>query len=796
MIKNYFKTTFRIFMRNKGYTFLNIFGLSIGIAICIIGLLYVFNELSYDRFNKNADRIHRIAVEALSGTTEIYQTYTAAAYTQALYDDLPEIDKITRIASWDFEFEYHNKKFIEKDVFIVDSTFFNIFTIPVIKGEASVLLNEPYTAVLTKSTAQKFFGDEDPINQVIRWDTTNFKVVAIVEDLPVNSHFHFTVAVSLISFDGFYNNPAWFANNFRAYIMLHKNVDYKEVEAKLPAFVDKYLYGGTYSERTAGGGNKWELYLQPLLSIHLNSDLRGEFEANGSKEYVYLFLIVSVFILIIACINFINLSTARAIKRSKEVGIRKVIGSNKMELIRQFIGESIITSFIALILALIFVEIILRFLPTLIGMDLSISYFDNFYTIPILILLGLIVGVLSGFYPAMVLSAFRPILILKANQQGASKSFDLRNALVIFQFMISVILIMGTLIVSSQLNLLQNENLGFDKEQVIILKNTSSMQGSIQTIKNELLSLPFVNNVSHSNRLPGVQLNNWGCRAEGREGGFTLNVFYTDEDFDDVLKLELSKGRYFSRDFGTDTMAMIINEEAEKLIGFDDILGKRITFGGQPPVYYHIIGVVKNIHYESKHQKIHPMAIMNIKNPNSSSRFLSVDVMPGDYKKMISDISLIWDKYAMGIPIDYSFLDEQYDSLYQNEMQTKKLFLAFTFLAIFIACLGLLGLASYMAQQRMKEIGIRKTFGASATNISLLLSSSFTKWVIIANILAWPIAWYFYNNWLNNFNQRCNIVWWYFALPTFISFIIAYLTVSYQTVKASKANPVDTLRYE
>ncbi|MBU1011606.1 MAG: ABC transporter permease [Bacteroidetes bacterium] len=793
MIKNYFKTTFRIFMRNKGYTFLNIFGLSIGMAISIIGLLYVFNELSYDRFNKNADRIHRIAVEALSGTTEIYQTYTAAAYTKALYDDFPEIEKITRIASWDFEFEYQDKNFIENEVFIVDSTFFDIFTIPVIAGKPDRLLNEPNCVVLTESTAKKYFGNANPINQIIRSDTVSYKVIAVVQDVPKNSHFHFNIALSLISIDGSYNNPAWFANNFRAYILLHKNVDYKAVEAKFPAFVDKYLFGGTYAERSSGG-NKWELYLQPLLSIHLNSDLRGEFEANGRKEYVNVFLIVSIFILLIACINFINLSTAKSTRRAKEVGIRKVIGSGKLELIKQFIGESLTTSFIALILALVFVEIILALLPEFIGLDLQMPYFSIIYTIPGLIFLGIFVGIISGIYPAMVLSAFRPIVVLKGTLSQGGKSAWLRNALVIFQFMISVILIIGTFVISSQLNLLQNENLGFNKEEVIVINNTSTLGNSIQVVKNEISTLPFVQNVSFSSRLPGIPLSNWGCRAEGREGGFTLNLFYSDEDLDDVLNLELTKGRYFSKEYGTDTLAIIINEEAEKLIGFDEILGARITFGRN--VYLHVIGVVKNIHYESKHQKIHPMAILNNNSRNNFSGYLTVRVSSDNVAQMITGLTDIWDKHAQGIPIDYNFLDKQYDALYDNEMQTKKLFLAFSFLAIFIACLGLLGLASYMAQQKTKEIGIRKTFGASMTNITLLLSKSFSKWVIIANIIAWPIAWYFFNNWLNNFTEREELAWWYFALAAVISIFIALLTIGYQTISASKANPIDSLRYE
>lgn len=793
MFKNYFKIAIRQFIRDKGFSFLNIMGLAIGIAVSIIGFLYVINEVSYDRFHEKSDRIHRIAVEALSGTTEIYQTYTAAAYTQPLYDDFPEIEKIARIASWDFKFKFGENSFIEKEVFITDSTFFDIFTIPVLKGQKENLLSQPYTAVLSESTAKKYFGDKDPINQVILNDSSSYRVIAVVEDLPKNSHFHFTVAVSLISFDGFYNNSNWFSNSFVSYLLINKNTDYKEIESRLPAFVDKYLFGGNYSQVTATG-NKWELYLQPLTSIHLNSDLRGEFEANGKKEYVYIFLIISIFILIIACINFINLSTARTEKRAKEVGIKKVVGSSKTELIKQFIGESIILSFIALFIALSLVELTLIYLPDFTGIKLEVPYFTNIYTIPSIIALGLIVGVLSGTYPALVMSSFKPIYVLKGGKGSNGKTSWLRNSLVIFQFMISVILIIGTFVISSQLNLLQNQNLGFDKEEIIVINNASSVNNSIHVIKHEISSLPFVQSVALSSRLPGIQLTNWGCMAEGRDGGFTLNVFSADEDLKDVLKLEMANGRFFSREYGTDTTAIIINEEAEKLIGFDEILGARINFYRDP--IYHVIGVVKNIHYESKHQKVHPMAIFNANNSNGNLAYITVRIDPGNYNQMIKSLTNIWDKYAGGIPIDYTFLDKQYDSLYNNEMQTKKLFLAFSFLAIFIACLGLLGLASFMAQQKTKEIGIRKTFGASALTIIVLLSKSFTKWVVIANLLAWPLAWYFFDNWLNNFEERTAILWWYFALAAIISFIIALITVSYQTIKSANANPIDCLRYE
>ncbi len=795
MFKNYFKIAIRQFIRDKGFSFLNIMGLAIGIAVSIIGFLYVLNEISYDRFHEHSDRIHRIAVDGLSGTTEIYQTYTAAAYIEPLYNDFPEIEKLARIASWDFQFTFGENSMIEKEVFVADSTFFDVFTIPVVRGQKDGLLSQPNTAVITESTAKKFFGEDDPINQVITADSSSYRIVAVVEDMPQNSHFHFNVAVSLISFDGFYNNPSWWSNNFLTYLLLNENTDYKKVESRFPAFVNKYLYKGNYSD-LAASGSKWELYLQPLKSIHLNSNLRGEFEANGKKEYVYIFLIISIFILVIACINFINLSTARTERRAKEVGVKKVIGSSKAELLKQFIGESVILSFVALLIALSLVELTLIYLPAYTGIKLQVPYFNNVFAIPLLLILGLTVGVLSGAYPAVIMSSFKPALALKGSKGGSGKTSWLRNSLVIFQFMISVILFIGTFLISAQLNLLQNKNLGFEKEGVIVIKNASSVRNSIQVIKNEIESLPYVQSVAQSSRLPGTQFSNWGCRAEGREDGFTLNVFSADEDLKDVLKLEIVKGRFFSREYGTDTAAVIINEEAEKLLGSEGILNTRINFHRDPIV--HVIGVVKNIHYESKHQRVHPMAIFNTNSPYAYGRsgYISVRVNSGDYNLIIRKLSSIWDKYSSGIPFEYSFLDKQYDSLYKNEMQTKKLFLAFSFLAIFIACLGLLGLASFMAQQKTKEIGIRKTFGASAFTIAILLSKSFTKWVVIANLLAWPLAWYFFNNWLNNFEERTVIAWWYFALAATISFFIAWLTVSYQTIKAANANPINSLRYE
>lgn len=797
MFFNYLKTAFRFFTRNKGFAIINLLGLSMGLAVSILGFLYVINELSYDRFHRNADRIYRIAVDALVGNTAIYQTFTPAPMARALYDEFPEIGAVTRISDWDdIQFEYQDKSFVEDKVFVTDSTFFEMFTFPVLKGKKEKLLNEPYTAVLTESTAYRYFGDEDPIQKVLRFDTLNFKVIAVVEDVPANAHFHFDMALALISFDGYYNNPEWFANNFRTYFMVSQNADVRNVEGKLPDFTNKYLFEGQYDTYT-DEENKWELYLQPLTAIHLSSDIRGDFEPNGRKEYVYIFLLVSIFILAIACINFINLSTAKAAGRAKEVGIRKTVGAQRKQLLRQYLGESVLTSFISLVLALGFAEIALAYLKHHEGLHLDIPYFGSFYTIPLLILLGLLVGILSGVYPALVLSSFRPIRVLRSQPMHNSRSPWLRNVLVTFQFMISVFLIIGTFIIYNQLHLLQNRNLGFDKENVLCIHNPSVLDNSLDPFTNDLRSLPFVEHISVIFRLPGERFINLGFGGEDFEGGFSLNLSSGDEETDDVLQLEMIEGRFFSEEYGTDTAAIVINEEAAKLLAYDEPLGKTLNTWGDPQRYFQIIGIIRNVYYESKHQKVHPMGFIHIDSPiGIDPGVVAVRITPGNYKQMISGIHEVWDSYSPSIPFEYSFLGQQYDNLYRNEDQTRKLFLAFSFLAIFIACLGLLGLVIFISHQKVKEIGVRKAFGATALSISVYLSKTLTRWIILANIIAWPLSWYFFDRWLNNFAYRTPIEWWYFLLAGLLTLFIALATLSYQTIKSSLMNPVEALKYE
>ncbi|MBU2652409.1 MAG: ABC transporter permease [Bacteroidetes bacterium] len=798
MFRSFLISAFRNIFKYKTFSFINIAGLSIGIAVSIFGFLYVYHELSYDKFNKNSEKIYRIAVDALIGSTDIYQTFTPAPMAQALYNEFPEIDKVCRITNpTEIEYTVGEKNYLIENTFYTDSTFFEIFTFPVVYGKTSKLLNEPYTAVLTKSTAVKLFGDRNPVDEIIEKDSTVFKIIAVVEDVPANSHFNFDLALSLTSFDGMYNDNNWFNNNFRTYIMTHENADADNIQERLPDFTDKYLFNGRYSENTAKG-NKWVLYLQSLECIHLDSHIRGEFKPNGNREYVQIFMIVSIFILLIACVNFINLSTARSATRAKEVGIRKVVGSNRRILFWQFFGESMLITFFSLLIALSIVEIVIG-LSDFTGLDFSMSYLSNPYTIPLLLLLVLIVGTISGIYPAMVLSSYRPLVVLKEKGITSKGAGWFRSVLVVIQFTISVGLIVGTVVISKQLNLLQNVNLGFDKEHVVTIENVDLLKGNTRSFIHDIKQLSFAEEASNAHRLPGMRLINIGFGVNNFETNFSLNLILCDENLLDVLKFELLAGRFFSGDFPTDTAAIVINESAVKTLGWtvEEALGQKLNDWSPERNMFHVIGVVKDFYYESKHNKIQPMGFLLYERWfGNGTELAAIRMKPGDTKFQLTEIEKIWNNYGSEIPFKYSFLDNEYDAMYRNEMTTQKLFITFSFLAIFIACLGLLGLASFIIMQKTKEIGIRKALGSSLFGIYWFISQKFGKWVIIANVIAIPLSWFLMKRWLENFEYRISISWWIFLLATVISILIALLTTFYQTIRASRANPVDALRYE
>lgn len=803
MIKNYIKIALRNIIKHKGISSINIVGLAIGIACSILILLFVTHELSYDKFHEKADRIYRLAVRASVGDTKINQTHSSSETFRRLLEDFPEIEtgvKFLNLGKTPVILD--EKTFYESRFFAVDSTFYDVFSIPLIHGNPKEVLADPNTMVLSKNTAVKYFGDTDVVGKVIKVDFSydlgrvDFKITGVSENVPDNSHFHYDLLVSSASFPALINNRGWSSNNFITYLLLREGTSQAWFDEKLKEFTRRHM-GGEEFDAWVAEGNYWEYFLQPITEIHLNSDLNGEFEANGNKTYVFIFSVISVIILLIACINFMNLSTARSSLRAREVGLRKVVGSSRGRLMRQFLSESILLSFISLALGLLIIQVLLPAYRNFIGRQLAMHYFDNLVVIPSLLALGLLVGVVSGSYPAFFLSSFKPISVLRGSTGSSQGSSLLRNALVIFQFAISIFLIIGTLVVIQQLKFFQNKRLGFEKEQVLVVRNPGALRDNVEPFKEALRSNSSIMSVSSSNTLPGTSFSNIGFGAEGVEKSFTLNLCVCDYDFLETLKLEMARGRFFSREFTTDSHAAVLNEKAVKLLGWEDPLGKKINNWAQDRGNFTVIGVIKDYHYESLHQEIRPQALFlsggYYKNVQS---YISIRLNTENVSETVKYVGNTWNDFAPGKPFEYSFLDKDYDNLYINEKQTRSLFSIFSFLAIFIACLGLFGLASFVADRKTKEIGIRKILGASVPRIVNNLNKSFMKWVLIANLIAWPAAWYFMSKWLQNFAYRIHLTWWVFVLAAALALLIALMTVSFQTIRAALKNPTDSLRYE
>lgn len=804
MFKNYFKIAFRTIKKHIGYSFINVTGLAIGMACSILMLLYVINELSYDRFHDNAERIYRLAVRASIGNTKIRQTYSSAITFQKLLEDFPEIE--TGLKFYNFRTVpviLETKTFYESRFFAVDSVFFDVFTFPLIHGNPKTALIQPNTMVISKNTAIKYFGDTNVIGKVIKADLSNngfgnidFKITGVSENVPPNSHFHYDMLVSFVSFPTFINDTGWTSNNFISYIILKQGTSKNEFEAKLKDFTRKYM-GGERFDKWVAKGNYWEYYLQPLTKIHLNSDLNGEFEANGNETYVYIFAVLCIIILLVACINFMNLSTAKSSLRAKEVGIRKVVGSSRIKLIRQFLSESVLLSFISLAFGLIIVECLLPSYRNLIGRQIEINYFDNYFAIPLIITLGLFVGIVSGSYPAFFLSSFKPITVLKSNLNQKKTGSWLRNILVIFQFAVSIFLIIATLTIYKQLKYFQHRKLGFEKEQVLVINNPRALGNNVIPLKETLRKHNNISDVSGSNTLPGRNFSNIGFGAEGIDEGFTLNLCICDHNFLKTLKLELAQGRFFSQNFSTDSCAIILNEKAVELLGWENPIGKKLNNGSRNRGDFTVVGVVKDYHYESLHQKIRPMALfLSGGYYKNNENCISVRFKTDNISETIKYIENTWNDFAFNKPFEYSFMDEDFDALYMNEQYTRRVSTIFTSIAMFIACLGLFGLASFMADRKTKEFGIRKVLGASVSNLVLHFTNEFTKWVLLANVIAWPVAWFVMDKWLQNFSYRINITWLSFVFAGALALLIALLTVSFQAIRSSLTNPVKSLRYE
>jgi len=803
MLKNYFKIALRNLTKQKLFSFINILGLTIGIACSILIMIFVNYELSYDKYHDKADRTYRIAVSALIGDTKIDQTNSSAITFTKLLEDFPEIETGVKFLNFDqVPVHINDKIFYESGVYAVDSTFYDVFSVPLLSGDPKTVLKEPNTIVMSQSTAFKYFNDANVIGKILTIDLgrrggkVDFKISGISKDMLQNSHFHYNILLSSTSFPNYLSNQGWTNNNFISYLVLKKGASKSEFDTKLVAFTRKYMGEEKFDEWTAKG-NYWKYYLQPLTDIHLSSDLNGEFEANGNKTYVYIFSVISIIILLIACINFMNLSTARSSLRTKEVGLRKVVGSSRKKIIIQFLFESVFISYIALAAALIIVKIILPVYRDFVGRAIEFNFFDNIYLISILIFLGLFVGIISGSYPSFVLSSLKPITVLKNLSVQRKNRLNFRNILVVFQFAISVFLIIGTIIIYQQMQYLQQKNLGFNKEQVLVINNPGSLTDNISTFKQSLLSYNNILKVSGSNTIPGKGFSNIGFGAEGIEDGFTLNLCICDDQFLNTLQIEMDQGRFFSKESPSDSCAVILNQKAAELLGWKNPVGKKINNWSKQRNDFHVIGVVNDYHYESLHQQIRPMALLlNGGYYKRTESYINVRLKTGNLAETIKFIENKWNEFAPGAPFNFSFLDEEFDNLYINEKQTQKLFIIFSFLAIFIACLGLFGLASFIIDRRVKEIGIRKVLGASLTNIVIHLCKNFTLWVIISNVIAWPLAWFFMDKWLQNFAYRIQLEWWVFILSGFIALFISLLMVSSQAIKTAITNPVQSLRYE
>jgi putative ABC transport system permease protein len=806
MFRNYLKIALRNFARNKLYTFINIAGLAIGIAACAMIYFWVQDELSYDRFHRNAERIYR--VERRWDFREMHGQGPLASgpWGPALVRDYPEIEGYVRLESLELSIKDHRNTFRKQRLLAADNSIFDIFDFRLENGDASRALVQPYTVVLTTVMAYKYFGTEDAIGKFLAIDwmghPVDFEVTGILEKVPANSHIHFDMLVSLSSYPDDVLNQ-WFGNLHYTYVLLSKEASVSELEDKFPAFLKKYVaaeflaYFGPDIDVT----DVFQVKLKPLLDIHLYPSKEWEIEPQGKMISVYLFSVVAFLILIVAGINFMNLSTARAARRAKEVGLRKTIGANKRQLQVQFIGESLLLAFAALLLAFGLIDVAVPVFNSISGKAVSINLIFQFQNWLILIGIGLISGFLAGLYPAFYLSAFEPVTVLKGSLlSGAGKS-AFRRAMAVIQFAISIAIIIGTLTVYRQMVYMQNKSLGFDKENIITIPvENNRVRGKMDAFRNALLGDPRIKSVSGSSNIPGSKML-YDTNFRRVDNGETYNLLFinTDYDFIDTYKLDVIRGRQFSKDFGMDAQgAFILNEKAVNTLGYqaEEVIGKKLemTVGNGEALIGEVIGVINNFHIQSLHLKIQPLLFLLASADDINK--MSVRIAPGDVPGAINYIKQKWEATFSGEVFEYDFLDSRLDQLYDAEKRAGDIFFLFSILSIFIACLGLWGLAAYTAEERTKEIGVRKVLGASAPGIVLLLSNEFTKWVLIANCIAWPLAWFVMNRWLQDFAYRIDVGIWIFLLAGALALVIAQLTVIYQSIKAAIANPVDSLRYE
>ncbi|GAA3926053.1 FtsX-like permease family protein [Chitinophaga oryziterrae] len=803
MFKNYFKIAVRNLWNNKVFSAINILGLAIGLAICLLIALFVTDELGYDKYNEKADRIYRVNADFLVNGSTFKERLSPAQLGATLVNDYPQIENSVRMIDFgDMLIKKGEQTLVEHNTAFADSSLFDVFTLSLITGNPKTALTLANTMVISESMAKKYFNTTDALGKTLLVDNINtYTISGVMKDMPANSHIHLNFIRAMAG-----NNESrddhWMSDNFTTYILVKPGTDEAMLNTYLKQVTKKYMEpalmkmtGSSISDIEKKGGH-FGYNVIPVTKIHLFSTLTSEIEPSGNIQYVYSFIVIAIIILLIACVNFMNLSTARSAGRSKEVGVRKVLGSQRSNLISQFLVESVLTSFIALVLAILMAAVLLPFLNELSGKQLMLDIFAANRMLVSLVLTAIVVGLLAGSYPAFFLSSFEPVKVLKGKIATGFKGGWLRNSLVVFQFATAVILIVGTLVIYSQLNYIRNKKLGYKREQVLVLGNTASLWTHAQTFKEEILHIPGVEAVTMAGSMPTSTSLNTGifskdaAASEGQVLGLTQ--WSVDADYIPTLGMEMAKGRNFSPKLSTDSQTVIINETAARLLGFTkDPLNKVLYNGGNP---FNVIGVVKDFNAGSLRSKIPPVVFQLTETRDRMALRITADKI----SSVIPQIEKAYhgmDKMA-GQPFIYFFLDDDFNRLYNAEQRTGKLFLSFAFFAILIACLGLFGLVTYAAEQRTKEIGIRKVLGSSITGIVTLLSKDFLKLVGIALIIGSPLAWFIMNRWLEDFAYRINISWWVFAMAACCAIAITLITVSFQTIKAALANPVRSLKSE
>ena len=804
MIKNFFKVSLRNIFRHKFYSFINIAGLTIGMASAIFIILYVQDELGYDKQFRNADRIYRVNLIGRFQNEDMRVAVTCAPMAAALTADYPEVESATRVNGLVGEplIKYKENSFIEKNYMEADSNFFQLFSWPLIQGNAATALNRKNTVVISERAARKYFGKDDPLGKMLEIgdNRDKFEVTGIMKDWPANSHLSPDVISSFVT-DNYSNNPIWISNNIFTYVLLKKGAKPQDLESKFPGMIKKYV--GPQMEKIIGAnlenftkaGNKWGYTLLGLPDIHLHSTFTAEVKPTGSYSSIYIFSIVALLIILVACINFMNLSTAKSSIRSKEVALRKILGSMRIRIIVQFLLESMFLAIISLFLALLLVELLMPFFNQLSGKDIHVPL--NRPLVYFLLLgLGILVGLFAGSYPAFFLSSFEPLRIFKGETVRGRSRLNIRGVLVIFQLTVTIGLFISTLVITSQMKYVQSTRLGFNKDNVVVLERASSLGQNTTAFKQELLKIPGVKTVSYTSNMPGQLFGSEAYTLEGLGAAGTrafMNMS-ADEDYQQVMGLEMAAGRWFSKDMPTDTNSIVVNEALVKAAGMKDPIGKSLlrVIGEQKYLTMRIVGVVKDFHNESLHKQISPLVIWYPAYPAS----LAVRLSQGNPMDVLMQIRKTWDKFLPDQPLNYSFLDENWLSLYKNEKRSQSLFVIFSLLSIFIAALGLLGIAAFLAEKRTKEIGIRKVLGASVPSILSLMTREIWMFTALATVISWSVSYYFMREWLNNFYYRVDLSAFVFITASMLALIIALVTVGLISYSAARSNPAKAIRYE